>query len=423
MNKKITYSVLPIEPTFFVRSIDVTIENQSPNINPVDTNFASLFVYDTPVSSSILKYLDQPIKGTINASIYSYSLEQPTGLIQKILSDTYTTIELTSAPAFVTNYEQYEGFVLDLLSQIVGKTIYLKSSYVTEILKNSTKYPIKGIVVTQYGFCTKTNPDIKDLFNYFIDTDVLVANTKALNPIEMFIQCDLLCSPLKGVTNTFGSQLWFFDFLFQMAKANVKTAFVDMATFNNIYTVMAFSYATRLNAQIYDGKISYGTLLQPNIPIYITKNINEYLISVVHKDITEENIQVNISLPVYSTAKLTRFLCNQTIIGEYGITFGELTFDGSSGIPINARSKYVSTEFGSSDVQPVKGKYTFVVDKMSIAIISIPITSAGAYFENINDSDEDNTIVTITPNPLEADSTPTTMSVSQFRPLNISNRH
>jgi hypothetical protein len=55
---------------------------------------------------------------------------------------------------------------------------------------------------------------------------------------------------------------------------------------------------------------------------------------------------------------------------------------------------------------------------MSITVIKIPKTQGGgAYFENINESDEKNTIVTVRPNQLsdEYDSIPTTMSIRDFQ--------
>lgn len=415
----VEYSVLPIEPTFFTRSIDIQIGNQIPNINPVDINFASVYIDATSIPAPIIKYLDQPIKTVqpIKASVFSYTLNKETNALLKIINaNTYKRIELKDVPQFVKNYGEYETFILDYISKIENKIIYLNCIYSNEIIMNIAKYTsIKGICVNQYGFCVKDTPEITDLFTYYIDNKVLSANTNAIKPKELIVQTDLICHSVKGISNTFASQLWLYDFLFQLASANVKSAYIDMATFNNIYSVMAFSYATRAGAVFYDSVIKYGSLLKPNIPIYITKNTSEYLISVIHKDVTEENVQIKVSVPIYTTAKLIRYICNQTILGEYGITFGELTFDGSSGIPINARTKAPSTNFVTTDIYSKDGTYTFIMDKMSIAVLSIPISSGGAYFENINDTDEGRTIVTINPNPLEGDSIPTTMTLSDFK--------
>ena len=423
MAESVQYSVLPIEPTFFARSIDVKIGTQIPNINPVDLDFASLAIDKTNVPDAIITYLDQPIKSTSpKAKIISYSLTKKAAtLIPEINADSHTSIELKDVPSFVTNYSDYQGFLLNFISQIQSKNIYLNTPYATDVIQNISKYAIKGLIITQFGVCTKSKPEIQDVFHYFIDTDVLRTNVAALKDVEMIVQADLICSPIQGISNTFGSQLWLYDFLFQLATANVKKAFVDMATFNNIYTVMAFSYATRMSALLYAPIINYQSVVKPNIPIYITKNNTEYLISVVHKDIAEENVQINLTMPIYTPGQLVRYLCNQTIIGEYGITFGELTFDGvqvsgnNAGLPINAHTKAPSTKFVTSNIIPINGVYTFVVNKMSIAVLRIPLVAGGAYFENINDSDEGRTIVTVEQNPLEIDSIPTTMSIKQFK--------
>ena len=368
--------------------------------------------------------MDQPIKTnkkSIDANFFSYSLNQETNtLLQEIKMDPYTTIELKDVPPFVTKYTEYEGFILDFISKLPNKNIYLNNKYIENIIKNINKYSIqslKGVVVEQYGVCTSNNPELKDLFNYFIDTSTLMKNTTALHNKEMVLQTNVTCTNTKGISNTFGSQLWLYDFLFQLASSNIKRAYIDISSINNAYTIMAFSYATRNKAVLYSPVINYSTGLKPNIPIYIAKNSSEYLISIIHKDIAEENIKVIITLPSYNKAKIIRYLCNQTITGEYGISFGELTFDGSlDGIPIHVDTK-TEKNFALSEVSSDNGVYTFIVDHMSICIISIPIVGGGAYFEQINDNDEENTLVTIRPNPLDDpyDSVPTTMSVKQFK--------
>ena len=413
------YTVLPFEPTLFKRTVNVSIGNQI-QANPVDVDFASVYT-DSVSNEKLVTYLDQPVK-TINASVkaefFSYSLNQETSaLLQKIKSDPYITIELKDVPPFVKTYVDYEKFIINFISTLQNKNIYLNTNYVEDIIKNINKYTIKGISLIQYGFCTSTNPVLKDIFNYTIDKSTLMKNITAIGNKELIVQTNVICKDTTGISNTFGSQLWLYDFLFQLASSNVKRAYIDISSINNAYTIMAFSYATRNKAVLYSPVINYGTGLTPNIPIYITKNSSEYLISIIHKDIAEENIKVVLTLPTYTKAKMIRYLCNQTVVGTQGISFGEITFDGSKdGIPIHVNTKS-EKDFVLSDISSNNGVYTFIVDNMSICIISIPIVAGGAYFTQINDEDEDNTLVTIRANPLDDpyDSVPTTMSVKQFK--------
>lgn len=418
MNK---YGVLPIEPKSFKRSIRVKINEQVPLINPVDTDFASIFIGSAPPHS--ISYLDQPIKTDISIKslkpyMFSYSLSEDTNtLLKKINKDKYNSIELKNVPHGISSYIEYETFILDYISSIENTNIYLNCVYTLNIIKNSKKYKIKGICITQYGVCSNKDPELIDLFTYNITNSTLLGVTKSLSPIELLVQTNAACSQLEELSNTFGSQLWLFDFLFQLTHANIKKAFIDISSFNNAYTIMAFSYATRGSPVPYTANIKYGTSLTPNIPIYIMKNNSEYLISIIHKDAAEENIEVNIATSFYNTGQLARYICNQTVKGTNGITFGEVTFDDSTGLPINVVTREETTKVTTTSVPSNNGVYTFIMNKMSIAILSIPISTGGAYFDNINEEDEENTIVTIRPDPLNEyyDSIPTTMSVKNFK--------
>ena len=253
-----------------------------------------------------------------------------------------------------------------------------------------------------------------NLLSYIVDTTRLLEKTTVLKPINLYIQTNAICSYLQGISNTFGSELWLCDFLFQIALGNVKKSYIEMDTLNNAYSVMAFTYATRNNCVFYNSTINYGSSIQPNIPVYITKNVNEYFITVINKDDGEENVEVNVSVPLYTKAELIRFICNQTINGVQGMSFGELTFDNSTGLPIHTTTKDDTNTFTLIDISSNNGIYTFIADKSSVCILRIPLSTGGAYFNNINNSDEKNTIITIDPNPRDGDSVPTTMTLPQF---------
>ena len=54
---------------------------------------------------------------------------------------------------------------------------------------------------------------------------------------------------------------------------------------------------------------------------------------------------------------------------------------------------------------------------MNAYVLVVPIASGGAFFEDINNSDEKSTVITVNPNPLTEyyDSIPTTMNVRTFK--------
>ena len=115
---------------------------------------------------------------------------------------------------------------------------------------------------------------------------------------------------------------------------------------------------------------------------------------------------------------LYRLLTNQTVSGPYGISFGELTFDGSiDGLPISAVTKSSRTLYIGNTVNPVNNIYTFLVDKLSAVVLQIPLMQGGAYFENINKENEKNTIISVQPKTElgDVDAVPTTMSIARFK--------
>jgi hypothetical protein len=78
----------------------------------------------------------------------------------------------------------------------------------------------------------------------------------------------------------------------------------------------------------------------------------------------------------------------------------------------------IPANFIGDIITPEKSQYSFLIDKMTAAVLHIPfVKKGGAYFDNINNSDESNTLVTIRPNQLseEYDSIPTTMTVKDYK--------
>jgi len=408
------------EREYFTSSIDVQIQNQTPFINPVASDFTSLNVIS---NNPIFSYLNMPIKGneTIsNVSILSFSLQEDTNnLLKKLQSNTYECIELKDSP--FNNYNDYKTFLIDYIPKIQSK-IVLNCPYIEEIINdisnNTFNLNIDALCINIYGLCSESS--LNKLYNYKIHSELL---RKKSSIIKLYIQLFETCLDTNTIENTFGSQLWHIDTFFQIALGNVSKVFVNMKNMNNAYSIMAFSYATHDKATFYTLDKKYSTKLEPNINIYATKNNDEYLITVIHKDRVDENksVKINITTQLYNKAKLIRLISNQKDDGTGGITFGELTFDGSKdGLPIQARRKETNMNHVSSTIDSNNGVYSFVIDKMSVCILQIPIVQGGAYFDTINNEDEKNTLVTVMPDKLieSYDSIPTQMTVSDFKKIN-----
>jgi hypothetical protein len=148
-------------------------------------------------------------------------------------------------------------------------------------------------------------------------------------------------------------------------------------------------------------KTTYTT--KNNIACYTTRDYKNYYVTLIHKDVTIDLINVNVELDVSNMGTLYTFTCNQTIIGVSGISFG--------------KADYTSNNYIGDTVIPKDGKYSFSINTMNAYVLVVPLSSGGAFFEDINNSDEKSTIITVNPNPLTEyyDSVPTTMNVRTFK--------
>jgi hypothetical protein len=171
--------------------------------------------------------------------------------------------------------------------------------------------------------------------------------------------------------------------------------------------------------------------ISPNVSVYITKNIREFFVTIIYKNSISEkvkrdfnnsqlnNIKISITLKgVQTTGYISRLLCNQTELGVRGITVGEYTFDGSQdGNPIHVGSNRSEEVLKGPTVESVNSVFSLIIEESSAVILRVPIQTSGgnSFFPTINDSDEANTVVTVLPNVLEMDSSPTTMSLKNFK--------
>lgn len=311
---------------------------------------------------------------------------------------------LIDIPLGVSYYEDYEKFIVNLLIQIKPyKNIYiLNDLYLSNILTNIHKYEnIKGIYIRTYGLCVKENADVTKLFNYHINLKML----QSMKPenVELVVQTDSICEFTEKISNTFGSELWLLDFLFQCSIGNINTVVLETNNLNNLYPYNIF--------KIVSGGKLYNTLYETkyNINCYITRNYKNYYVVVIHKDVSIDIVNVNVSLDISNSGTLYEFSCSQTILGTQGITFG--------------KTDYTSNNYSGTTIVSDGGKYSFPINTMKAYVLVVPLASGGAFFENINNSDEKSTIITVNPNPLtdEYDAVPTTMSVRSFKKEYLSN--
>jgi hypothetical protein len=421
------YGILPIEPS--IQSATKIIEINIPNISgtSIDEN---LLQCKKSTYSNILEYIDQPIKGPSSiskASIVSFSLSEMNNLesFKNMLRSEKRTIEIRDKPSFVNDYNTYKSVILSLVSTLTNKIILNTNDFLREIINDIQTYKdkIQALGTSIYGLCVSQNAKLENLFNYTVNKNALIENIRLLksNNIDLILDIDAICSPTENITNTYGSQIWLLDTLCQISSIGLSNVFVNMDSYSNVYSILAYLFITRKSAVLN----TYEFTKDANVNIYISENIEEYFITVIHKDDSKDNILIQINTNISSTGNLIHLLTNQTYKGTCGMTFGELTFDGSKdGYPVQVKTRQKNTRFSASSIEPnreifsTNGSYTFVISRMSISILKIPkVMSGGAYFNTINNSDENNTIVTIQPNPLrdEYDSVPTTMTLSEFK--------
>lgn len=456
------YSSYPEEPhsnKIFKQTLDIVLNEQTLGANSIDPNMASINL-NTSIDNkfiSVMKFLNK-IKGvekglTIRVSdLKSYNVKAFNGeLIQSVslINNTYDDIktylqdknidilELRDEPPNATNYDKYEKIVLAIIEQIKPIKSSLKTNnYLNEVIKNYPKYSIKYLGFDQYGVCKNESPKLTDLYNYVIDTDLM---RKISNNRLVITQTSAICSNTVGITNTFLSTLWLLDFLFQVSFGNISKACVTVSSSfdSNIYAIIAFSYATRNSAVFFDYYMKSNNItknisnISPNVSVYITKNIREYFVTVIYKNSISEkvkrdfnksqlnNIKISVTLKgVQTTGYLSRLLCNQTELGIRGITLGEYTFDGSQdGNPIHVGPNRSDELLKGPTVESVNSVFSFIIEESSAVILRVPIVASGgnSFFPTINNSDEANTVVTVTPNAKEMDSSPTTMSLKNFK--------
>lgn len=433
------YGVYPFEPTVFETVLEVSLKDQFTDIEPVESDFVGFSIMkisnlDAFFSKTIefLKKIKQTdsvslrvdelvdsnlISGelTISLSLNNNSVTSIDRLLDTklVMNPNFEFLELRDLP---TNLKSIDALLhtLDFPNISLHTNLTLKEMIDAQFTTKPHSFNFD-----QYGLCVSDKSSkLSTLYNYFIDTKRLREVVKKIDPIKLHIsKTDSICSNTIGISNTFGSCLWLLDFLFQVAQGNLHRVYVRYSR-SNFYALSAFSYATRNSAVFYDYTSTHGVKVQPNVSIYITKNIKEYNITVIHKDSSQENIQVKVKLPIKTVGTLIRLQSNQTelTLEGNGVSFGEFTFinDDLKDVGMNHSEK----ELHGPKITPEGNIYTFVISKLSAAILTVPIEfTGGAFFENINDEDEENTIVTLRPDSREEDSIPTTMTLKQFREL------
>lgn len=464
----VNYPAEPENNKIFKQTIELTLNEQTLDVKPIQSNFASINLLTTIDSKfiNLMKFINKlkdTDKGisirvtdlnnydvskfngdlTVSLSLINNSYDDIKSYIEgKGKENIIDILELRDEPTTSTTYDRYEKNLIAMIQQLGTVKCSLKTNtYLKEVIKNYNKYDIKSLGFDQYGVCVSSSPKVSDLYNYIIDTDVMRQLTK--NKL-VITQTSAVCSNIDGITNTFASTLWLLDFLFQTAFGNISKAYVTMNnTFDsNIYAIIAFNYATRGSAVFFDYYMKMNTAtgktvatnvsnISPNISYYITRNLKEYFVTLIYKNNISENvkrdfnkpqlnnIKINIRLNyVAKEAYITRLLCNQTELGVKGITIGEYTFDGSQdGNPIHVGPNNSDELLKGPTIQSNDSVFSFIIEESSAVILRVPIVTSGgnSFFPTINDTDESNTVVTVLPDAKEMNSSPTTMSLKNFK--------
>jgi hypothetical protein len=409
----VTYGVLNEEPTFYKKAITINPIKQVSECSSLSIRIKEGFNKNTLDFLNAI-VLDEKVYVSMNISN-----DKLMNLISFLLKNGEKEIVLKDIPYGATNYNQYEINVINILNQLnqipFTNISLMVDIYLNNVIKNINNYSnkLKSIYVNIYGVCIDFTKSINSLLNYSFNLAILTNQTNLLNAsnVNLTVQPNTICNLTKGISNTFGSVLWLLDLMFQLSMGKVDEITLDGNDFNVVYAHMLYNFVSE-NANIFSINILPKSSL--NISAYYTRNTNYHNFIIIHKDINEDNIKVTINVNSRNKGKLYRLVSNQTITGEYGITFGELTFDGSKdGFPVSAVTKNSSKIY----IGNTKENYTFIVDKLSAVVFQIPIgQTGGSYFENINENDKNRTIVSIQPKTEigDVDAVETTMTLKEF---------
>jgi len=309
--------------------------------------------------------------------------------------------------------------------------------YFEDIMEDIESYNgiIKGIYVKSYGACVDTilkreknynstqrqiSLGLLDLYASNINIVKLQDSTKILNDqnIDLVIETNSICAYTKDVSNTFGSQLWLINFLLEASIGNVNSVIIDTTDYNNIYSYMVMNFISKNGLKIYETDLDFGTVIDPNIKVYVGKNSVEQFVIVIHKDSKQRNVSIEIDLTSDSDGILYKLETNQLEESVNGFSFGQLTFD-NNGNPRQIKTNTISRKYTGETIVPNNNKYKFIVNKKSIGILHISnIISGGAYFENINNSDVPNVLVSgVKLDPTDIYDVPITTRLTDFETL------
>jgi len=346
------------------------------------------------------------------------SLKDSSKLMTSI--EKYDRVILTDEPDN-TSYLEYEKKTISLLKEFNNKykNIYLHNErYVDKIIENASKYKglIKGLYVKIYGSCSDiSNNTLIHLYGYTIDKEVLkqTVNTLRTQNIELIIQTNSSCRYNPKISNTYGSQLWLLDFLFQTSLCGVTSVVIDSSDENNIYAYKIFNDTTS-GAQLYECLVPSNML---RVSVYINTNEHEQTVIVINK--STNNIQLSVNLDTQYDGSIYTLSTLETDDSSTGIYYGEITYN--TGAPIQMRTKNKNTRLSGKNISPVDKTYTFNVARYTVAVMKSPfsVLSGGDMRIPINNEDLGETLVTVQPNTLQEgpDAVPTQMTVKDYNKL------
>jgi hypothetical protein len=300
---------------------------------------------------------------------------------------TESVLILTNIPKSANSYKSYKTQLLYILNFIkttlMFQNVYLHNdTYLQEFLNDIDDYKeyLKGVYVKSYGVCSNVpNVSLANLYGYKANITVLKKSTELLKPLELVVQTTASCEKLQNISNTFGSQLWLLDYLFQCSLGGVKSVVVESDDTNNHYAYDIFKEVTDQSKIVLSKLTNLQTFL--NYSLYICSSYKQKTYVLINK--SSNPITLPLEEKTYNTYSFTT---KQVETSIDGMEYAQVTLD------------------------------QLVAQPKSILVVKVPV-SGGAYFENINNEDEKNTIITVRPYQLtdEYDAIPTTMSVHEFK--------
>lgn len=276
----------------------------------------------------------------------------------------------------------------------------------TNINYYKSKSNVKVICFHQYSGCNcgekdKANPrkdnTIPKLLantatgNRYSDQNKIVSNRKL--EFHMGEGNTICCSGQFNISDTFASTLYWIDYCLNLLKLGVQRINLHTGPIPNIiYSAIIYPDTFKdipFDTQIQIRPIFYAIwflyfLIQNNASLckeendvssfikkWLFKNSEDSKLAILHLG-ERNNLKISIKAINNKDAKLIRLISRNGVTGKSGITFGNLTFDGTiDGTPMKCIDNKLlqSTDYNYENISNKNGSYEFIIEPHSAVIL------------------------------------------------------